>query len=181
MRGGVGVAPGTTQYYLDGTETLLTVKSSISLTDEQHAFARALVETGRYSSLSAVLQPGVDLLRRRMDAEKLETAALRELLSRRRRDASVDAERMDAAAGRDGCREAPRAWSSVLMCSRSRPNIHGIASLMAEVWKRRPVGGAPSPRLTALGPGTNGQRSASSCKARVIARRRFIVKWSGRV
>ena len=96
MRGGVGVDPGATQYYLDGREILLTVKSSISLTDEQHAFARALVEAGRYSSLSAVLQQGVDLLRQRMDAEELETAALRELLSRRRRGAFVDAERMDA-------------------------------------------------------------------------------------
>ncbi|MYH14064.1 MAG: hypothetical protein F4149_02670, partial [Gammaproteobacteria bacterium] len=40
----------------------MTVKSSISLTDEQH---------------------GVNLLRQRMDAEELESAALRELLSRR--------------------------------------------------------------------------------------------------
>ena len=74
----------------------MAVKSSISLTDEQHAFARALVEAGRYSSLSAVLQQGVDLLRQRMDAEELETAALRELLSRRRRaGVFVDAEQMD--------------------------------------------------------------------------------------
>ena len=93
---GTGVDPGATQYYLDGRETLLTVRSSISLTDEQHAFARALVEAGRYSSLSAVLQQGVDLLRQRMDAEELETAALREFLSRRRRGALVDAERMAA-------------------------------------------------------------------------------------
>ena len=74
----------------------MTVKSSISLTDEQHAFARALVEAGRYASLSAVLRQGVDLLRQRMDAEELETAALRELLSRRRAGPFVDAERMDA-------------------------------------------------------------------------------------
>ena len=73
----------------------MTVKSSISLTDEQHAFARALVEAGRYSSVSAVLQQGVDLLRRRIDAEELETAALRELLSRRQ-GGFVDAKGMDA-------------------------------------------------------------------------------------
>ena len=73
----------------------MTVKSSISLTDEQHAFARALVEAGRYPSLSAVLQQGVDLLRQRIDTEELETAALRELLSRRRQGAFVDAQRMD--------------------------------------------------------------------------------------
>ena len=74
----------------------MTVKSSISLTDEQHAFARSLVEAGRYASLSAVLQQGVDLLRQRMDTEELETAALRELLSRRRAGAFVDTEQMDA-------------------------------------------------------------------------------------
>ena len=86
---------GATQYYLDAEEGLVTVKSSISLTDEQHAFARALVDAGRYSSLSAVLQQGVDLLRQRMDAEELETAALRELLSRRRKGAFVGAEAID--------------------------------------------------------------------------------------
>ena len=62
----------------------MTVKSSISLTDEQHAFARSLVSAGRFASLSAVLQQGVDLLRQRLDADEFETAALRELLSRRR-------------------------------------------------------------------------------------------------
>ena len=74
----------------------MTVKLSVSLTDDQHVFARSLVVAGRYSSLSAVLQQGVDLLRQRMDAEELETAALRELLSRRRKGAFVDAEQMDA-------------------------------------------------------------------------------------
>ena len=88
------VDPGATEYYLDAKEALVTVKSSISLTDEQHTFAKALVEAGRYSSLSAVLQQSVDLLRQRMDAEELETAALRELLSRRRKGAFVGAERI---------------------------------------------------------------------------------------
>ena len=90
------LTPGATGYYLEAEEGPVSVKSSISLTDEQHAFARALVEAGRYPSLSAVLQQGVDLLRRRMDAEELETAALRELLSRRREGAFVDTEVMDA-------------------------------------------------------------------------------------
>ena len=78
----------------------MTVKSSISLSDDQHAFARALVEAGRYASLSAVLQQGVDLLRQRVDAEELESAALRVLLSRRREGAFVDAEGMDARLGK---------------------------------------------------------------------------------
>ena len=93
---GPGVDLGATEYYRDPREALVTVKSSISLTDEQHAFARALVEAGRYSSLSAVLQQGVNLLRQRTDAEELETAALRELLSRRLQGEFVDAKAMDA-------------------------------------------------------------------------------------
>ena len=92
----VKLTVGATEYYLGAEEDLVTVKSSISLTDEQHAFARALVDAGRYSSLSAVLQQGADLLRQRMDAEELETAALRELLSRRRKGRFVGAEGMDA-------------------------------------------------------------------------------------
>ncbi len=73
----------------------MTVKSSISLTEEQYAFARSLVEAGSFASLSAVLQQGVDLLRQRMDAEEHETAALREILSRRRKGEFVSAEQMD--------------------------------------------------------------------------------------
>ncbi len=73
----------------------MTVKSSISLTDEQHAFARSLVEAGCFPSLSAVLQQGVDLLRQRMDADEREAAALREILSRRRKGEFVSAEQMD--------------------------------------------------------------------------------------
>ncbi len=73
----------------------MTVKSSISLTDEQHAFAKALVDTGRYATLSAVLQQGVDLLRQRTDAEETEVSALRELLLRRRNGEFLTGQRMD--------------------------------------------------------------------------------------
>ncbi|MEQ8348544.1 MAG: type II toxin-antitoxin system ParD family antitoxin [Sneathiellaceae bacterium] len=62
----------------------MTVKSSISLTDSQDAFARALVEQGRYPSVSAVLQQGLELLRVRTEGEELEVAALREVLRARR-------------------------------------------------------------------------------------------------
>ena len=89
------VGCGANDYCLGTMEALVTVESSIKLTDEQHAFARALVEAGRYPSLSAVLQHGVDLLRQRMEAEELETATLRAVLSRRREGAFVDAEGMD--------------------------------------------------------------------------------------
>lgn len=62
----------------------MTVKSSISLTDSQDAFARELVEQGRYPSVSAVLQQGLELLRLRTEGEELEVAALRQLIGARR-------------------------------------------------------------------------------------------------
>jgi antitoxin ParD1/3/4 len=68
----------------------MTAKTSISLTDAQEAFARELVERGRYSSLSAVLQHGLELLRTQREAEEAETAALRALLEERSRGPFVD-------------------------------------------------------------------------------------------
>ena len=82
------------------TGALMTVKSSISLTEEQHAFARALVAAGRFTSVSAVVQHGIDLLKQRMDVEDLERQALREVLSRRRSGEFVTADAMDARLGR---------------------------------------------------------------------------------
>lgn len=73
----------------------MTIKSSVSLTDEQHAFARSLVATGRYSSVSAVLQQGVDLLRQRMTAEEIDVEALRTLLQRRLDGDFISAAEMD--------------------------------------------------------------------------------------
>lgn len=61
----------------------MSVKSSISLTEQQDAFARSLVENGRYSSLSSVLQQGLELLRQKTETEAAETEALRELIQRR--------------------------------------------------------------------------------------------------
>ena len=70
----------------------MTVKSSISLTDQQDAFARELVRRGRYSSVSAVVQQGLDLLRQQIEAQ--ETEALRALVAQRRTGAFVPADRM---------------------------------------------------------------------------------------
>ncbi|MBP6012918.1 MAG: type II toxin-antitoxin system ParD family antitoxin [Alphaproteobacteria bacterium] len=63
----------------------MTAKTSISLTDAQEAYARELVARGRYPSLSAVLQHGLELLRAEKEAEDAEIAALRALLQDRRR------------------------------------------------------------------------------------------------
>ncbi|MGJ3260218.1 MAG: ribbon-helix-helix domain-containing protein [Rhodospirillales bacterium] len=67
----------------------MTVKSSISLTDSQDAFVRTLVAEGRYPSVSAALQQGLELLRLKTQGEEAEVTALRELLSARREGAFV--------------------------------------------------------------------------------------------
>jgi antitoxin ParD1/3/4 len=72
----------------------MTVKSSISLTDEQHAFARELVSDGRYPSVSAGVAQGLELLKARAEAESMETEALKFLLEERRRGAFVSSEEM---------------------------------------------------------------------------------------
>jgi antitoxin ParD1/3/4 len=69
----------------------VTAKTSISLTDAQEAYARKLVARGRYPSLSAVLQHGLELLRAEREVEDAELEALRELLKERRRGRFIDA------------------------------------------------------------------------------------------
>ena len=63
--------------------TIVTVKSSISLTDQQDAFARKLVHDGRYASVSAVVQQALELLRQKTAAEEADTVALTTLLTER--------------------------------------------------------------------------------------------------
>lgn len=72
----------------------MTVKSSISLTDEQHAFARELVSAGRYPSVSAVVAQGLELLKARTEAESMELEALKFLLEERRRGPFVSPDEM---------------------------------------------------------------------------------------
>ncbi|NDV50622.1 type II toxin-antitoxin system ParD family antitoxin [Salipiger sp. PrR003] len=57
----------------------MSVKASVSLSEAQEAYARDLVAQGRYASLSAVVQEGLELLREQSQA----TDALRELLAER--------------------------------------------------------------------------------------------------
>lgn len=61
----------------------MSVKASVSISEQQDAFARALVSHGRYASLSAVVQRGLDLLREETEAREAEVAALRRLLGER--------------------------------------------------------------------------------------------------
>jgi len=73
----------------------MKVKSSISLTDEQHAFARTLVQAGRFPSVSAVPQQGVELLLQQMETEALEKAAMPDIMLQRRAGKFVSASNMD--------------------------------------------------------------------------------------
>ena len=73
----------------------MTVKSSISLANDQHAFAKTLVEAGRFPSMSAVMQQGVELLRQQMESEAMERAALAEVLKQRRAGGFVSGDKMD--------------------------------------------------------------------------------------
>lgn len=61
----------------------MSVKASVSISDQQDSFARRLVEEGRYASLSAVVQRGLELLRQETELKDAELAALRDLLAER--------------------------------------------------------------------------------------------------
>lgn len=49
----------------------------MSLTDQQHAIAEELVRDGRYDSVNAVAQHGLELLRQQWSAAEIEEAALK--------------------------------------------------------------------------------------------------------
>jgi antitoxin ParD1/3/4 len=55
----------------------MSVKASVSITERQDAFARRLVEEGRFASMSAVIQRGLELVKAEADREEAELAALR--------------------------------------------------------------------------------------------------------
>ena len=61
----------------------MTVKTSVSISNQQDAFARKLVEDGRFSSVSAVVQHGLELLREETELKEAELAALRALIADR--------------------------------------------------------------------------------------------------
>ena len=67
----------------------MSVKASVSVTASQAAFARRLVAEGRYPSLSAVVQRGLELLRAETEAREAELAALRALLAGRAGEETV--------------------------------------------------------------------------------------------
>ena len=61
----------------------MSVKASVSISEQQDQFARTLVEEGRYASLSAVVQRGLELVREETELKQAELNALRLLLQKR--------------------------------------------------------------------------------------------------
>ena len=61
----------------------MSIKASVSISDQQEIFARKLVEEGRFSSLSAVVQRGLELVREEAELREAELAALKALISDR--------------------------------------------------------------------------------------------------
>ena len=63
----------------------MAVKTSVSLTEAQEKFARSLVARGHFSSLSAVIQHGLDRLASEEAVKQAELDGLRTLLEARSR------------------------------------------------------------------------------------------------
>ncbi len=74
----------------------MVVKSSVSLREDQHAYAKALVDAGRFSSVSAVLQQGLDLLQQQDSDIQADRAALQVLLQQRANGSFVSADQLRA-------------------------------------------------------------------------------------
>lgn len=63
----------------------MSVKASVSISDQQEEFARRLVDEGHFPSLSAVVEHGIDLVRQETAIKDAELAALKALLAERSR------------------------------------------------------------------------------------------------
>jgi len=74
----------------------VVVKSSVSLRKEQHAFAKALVDAGRFPSVSSVLQQGLELLQQQEADAQADRAALRVLLQQRSEGAFISSDQLRA-------------------------------------------------------------------------------------
>ena len=70
----------------------MVVKASVSITDRQDDFARRLVASGHYASMSAVVQHGLELVRAETEREEVELTALRAFFEERATGEFVSAE-----------------------------------------------------------------------------------------
>ena len=70
----------------------MSVKASVSISNQQESFARQLVEEGRFASLSAVVQRGLELLREETELRDADLAAFRTLMAERNQGDFVTAD-----------------------------------------------------------------------------------------
>ena len=68
----------------------------MSLREDQHAFAKALVEAGRFPSVSAVQQQGLVLLQQQDADIQADRTALQALLQQRAKGAFISADQLRA-------------------------------------------------------------------------------------
>ena len=73
----------------------MTIKPTVSLTDEAHEFARSLVESGKFASLSSVVQHGLRLVEREEKEHRARLDAIRTDLDRRAGQTSIGTDDMD--------------------------------------------------------------------------------------
>ena len=73
----------------------MTVKISISISDQQAAYARKQVEEGRFASTSAVIQQALEERRREDEAHEEERRAFFDMLRERARGPFLPAEESD--------------------------------------------------------------------------------------
>lgn len=73
----------------------MSVKSSVSLTEEQTRFIQSQVKAGRFASFSAFVQQSVELMRQKTEANSLETEALRNLLEERAGGTFINPDEID--------------------------------------------------------------------------------------
>ncbi len=73
----------------------MTVKPTVSLTDHGHAFARSLVDGGRFASLSAVIQHGLGLVEREEEEHRTRLDAIRADLDRRAAEPPITMDELD--------------------------------------------------------------------------------------
>ena len=74
----------------------MTVKPTVSLTDQAHAFAQGLVAKGKFASLSAVVQHGLRLVEREEAESAARLEAIRADLERRAAQPSIELAELDA-------------------------------------------------------------------------------------
>jgi antitoxin ParD1/3/4 len=73
----------------------MSVKASVSISEQQELLARRLVEEGRFSSISAVVQYGLELVREETEQKDADLTALRALLAERQAGEFLDMEESD--------------------------------------------------------------------------------------